>query len=50
MKISRNCDEIYKLIEQILIDKYYFEERDSKCNRLMEKIKQEKIDLSVHKK
>ena len=50
IRISQNCDEIYKLAEQILIDRFYFEEKDSKCNRLLEKIKKEKIDLSVNKK
>jgi hypothetical protein len=50
IRISQNCDEIYKLVEQILIDRFYFEEKDSKCKRLLEKIKKEKIDLSVNKK
>ena len=50
LRISRNCNEINKLAEQILIDRYYFEEKDSKCKRLFEKIQKEKIDLSTNKK
>ena len=46
--IKQNCDEINKLTEQILIDKYYFDEKDSKCKKLNEKIKEEKIDLSIN--
>jgi hypothetical protein len=45
-KISHNCDELYKLIEQILIDRYYFSEKESKCKRLTDRVKEEKIDLS----
>ena len=47
-KIEQNCEEINKLAEQIMIDKYYFWEKDSKCRRLFEKIKKEKIDLSIN--
>ena len=50
MRITKNCDEIYKLAEQILIDRYYFGEKDTKCSRLLEKVKKEKIDLSANKK
>ena len=50
MRITKNCDEIYKLAEQILIDRYYFEEKDSKCSRLLEKVLKEKINLSINKK
>lgn len=45
-KISHNCDELYKLMDQILIDRYYFSEKESKCKRLTERVKEEKIDLS----
>ena len=47
LKINQNCEEINKLAEQIMIDRYYFGEKDSKYKRLYEKIKKEKIDLSV---
>ena len=50
MRITKNWDEIYKLVEQILIDRYYFEEKDSKCSSVLEKIQKEKIDLSINKK
>ena len=46
-KISQNCDELYKLADQILIDRYYFSEKESKCKRLTERVKEEKIDLST---
>ena len=50
LKIKRNCNEINKLAIQLLIDRYYFEEKDSKCKRLFEKIKEEKANLSINKK
>ena len=46
-KISQNCDELFKLTDQILIDRYYFSEKESKCRRLTERVKKEKIDLST---
>lgn len=46
-KISHNCEELYKLTDQILIDRYYFSEKESKCKRLTERVKKEKIDLST---
>lgn len=49
-KIRKNCDEIYKLRDKIMIGRYYFGEKESKCKRLYEKIKEEKIDLSINKK
>ena len=45
-KISHNCDELCKLRDQILLDRYYFSEKESKCKRLTERVKEEKIDLS----
>ena len=50
MRIAKNCDEINKLAEQILIERYYFGEKDSKFSRLLEKVQKEKIDLSTNKK
>lgn len=49
-KVRKNCNEIIKLTEQLLIDKYYFEEKDSKYKRVLETIKDEKIDLAANKK
>ena len=48
-KISQNCDEMNKLADQILIDKYYFDKRSRKCQRILETIRYEKIDLSFNK-
>ena len=48
-KIRKNCDEITKLAEQILIERFYFEEKDSKYKRVKEIIQNEKIDLSSNK-
>ena len=48
-KISQNCDEMNKLADQILIDKYYFDKKSRKCQRILETIRYEKIDLSFNK-
>jgi hypothetical protein len=43
-KIIQNCDEINRLTDQILIDKYYFERKNLKCQKILETIQYENND------
>jgi hypothetical protein len=47
-RIEQNCDEINKLTDQILIDKYYFDKKNLKCQKILETIKFEKKDSSFN--
>ena len=49
-RIEQNCDEINKLTDQILIDKYYFDKKNLKCQKILETIKFEKKDSSFNNK